>query len=245
MKLLIDSGNTRLKWAYEQSERLSQTYAIINHNLNANILKDQWQHLPVPHQIAIACVNSPLILDLVQKTAQSLWPYCPIVIAQSKAIELGIRNGYETPETLGIDRWLALIAAYQHFQRAICVVDCGTAITIDITDDTGRHQGGLIAPGLALMQKSLTQNTARLTFNDQPQAVGFANNTNAGIFNGSLFAACGLIEHSLKLYNQPAQLVLTGGDASIIATQLELPAFIDEHLVLRGLSLVTKYNFNQ
>ncbi|MDD2723719.1 MAG: type III pantothenate kinase [Methylovulum sp.] len=238
MNLLIDMGNTRLKWAVYGHGRLHNQAALANHQLDGETLKQQWQPLPIPKQIAIACVSASPLLTLVESISTELWPGAPIFQAKSQAQACGVTNAYQQPEKLGVDRWLALIAAHRHYPAAVCVVDCGTAITVDLLEANGEHRGGYISPGLALMKQALAQGTNALPFisghyPDQP-----ALSTEAAIHSGTLLAARGLIEHVLATRAAPSQLLLTGGDASIIAEHLNIPAVIDSDLVLCGLAIV-------
>jgi type III pantothenate kinase len=235
MILLIDMGNTRLKWAMAEHGQLHGQAALANVQLDRETLKQQWQTLPTPQQVAIACVSASPLLTLVQSISHELWPEATIVQAKSQAQALGVTNAYQQPEKLGVDRWLALIAAHWHYPTAVCVVDCGTAITVDLLEANGEHRGGYISPGLALMKKSLAQGTNALPLIDTSYPDQPALSTEAAIHSGTLLAARGLIEHVLATRAAPSQLLLTGGDAHIIAEHLNIPAEIDNDLVLRGL----------
>jgi type III pantothenate kinase len=237
MKLLIDLGNTRLKWATCNRLEITQKPAILNTDLNRNVLKQMWQTIDAPRHLAISCVGSNTLFDLVITVIVELWPEISISREKSQASRFGITNAYLEPEKLGVDRWLAMIAGYHTYHKAICIVSCGTAITLDIVDDKGKHQGGLISPGLRLMQESLAKNTENLELSDAGYSFGLANYTAAAIHNGTLSAACGLIELTLSNLHDSLQLVLTGGDAEIIAQNLSRPYIIDRELVLRGLAL--------
>jgi type III pantothenate kinase len=149
-------------------------------------------------------------------------------------------NAYQQPEQLGVDRWLALVAVRRHYQIPACIVDCGTAITVDLMDVNGKHQGGLISPGLTLMRKALTEGTEALQFLETDYVFGPANFTGAAIYSGTLSAAAGLIEHVLTRQPGTVQLILTGGDAKLIARQLMGKPVIDTNLVLRGLAMVVE-----
>ncbi len=243
MNLLIDIGNTRLKWGITHAGQLIIGQALVNHRLDRADLVAAWKVLATPRCIGIACVSGNWLADLAQSVATELWPDVDIIRVKSKASEFGVRNAYRQAEKLGVDRWLALVAARHHYQLPACIVDCGTAITVDLIDAEGVHQGGLICPGLALMKKSLTQNTAALQLdetqlNKADYAPGLANFTGAAIHSGALYAACGLIEHVLKRQVNPVQLIMTGGDAAVVAPQLGIKSIIDTDLVLRGLSVV-------
>jgi type III pantothenate kinase len=105
-------------------------------------------------------------------------------------------------------------------------------------DAEGNHQGGLISPGLTLMRKSLVEGTEALQFHETDHVVGLANFTEAAIYSGTLSAAVGLIEHVLSRQTDTLHLILTGGDAGLIAPQLKGQLVIDPDLVLRGLAIV-------
>jgi type III pantothenate kinase len=131
-----------------------------------------------------------------------------------------------------------LVAVWQQYQAPACIVDCGTAITVDLLDAHGRHQGGLISPGLTLMKQSLGQGTEALPVSQASHGFGLADSTEAAIYSGTLMAAIGLVEHVLAQHPSGVRLILTGGDAELIAGQLDAAADVDPDLVLRGLLCV-------
>lgn len=237
MNLLIDMGNTSLKWATCHHLEIIPKPAILNTDINRNVLEQFWHAIDAPLNLAISCVSSNTLFDLVISVVVELWPEILIYREKSQASGFGITNAYSEPEKLGVDRWLAMIAGYHTFHKAICIVSCGTAITLDIVDDEGKHQGGLISPGLRLMQEALAKNTENLELSEVGYSFGLANFTAAAIHNGTLSAACGIIEHTLSMQPYNLQLLLTGGDAEIIAEHLSKPFIIDRELVLRGLAL--------
>lgn len=240
MNLLIDMGNTRLKWGVSNNLCIPPGLPISNTQINRNTLIQLWQNVTLPDQVAISCVSARQLFDLVSSVAYELWPGISIILAKSAATAFGICNAYQQPEKLGVDRWLCLLAAYYSYRKALCIVDCGTAITVDVIDASGKHLGGMISPGLRLMKESLALGTENLKANEATFPFGLAKSTDAAIYNGTLSAACGLIELVLQNYPGPLQLLLTGGDAEIIATHLSRPAIIDPDLVLRGLALTLK-----
>jgi type III pantothenate kinase len=236
--LLIDLGNTRLKWAIGNEFSIEPGEPVLNSNLNSTSLIQLWRDIKTPDQIAIAFVCSQEVLGLVTNVANELWPDIKINMAKSEAENYGITNVYPQPEKLGVDRWLGMIAAYHKCQTDICIVGCGTAVTVDMVNSEGRHLGGLICPGLRLMKESLSQNTKNLPFTEfinYPS--GLADCTEAAIHNGVLLAICGLIEQSLINRGNSFKLILTGGDADFIAAHLSTPSIIDTNLVLNGLAL--------
>ena len=238
MNLLVDIGNTRLKWAVLQDGGFVTGRALVNRQITRHGLVEAWKMQTQPERLAIACVSSTPLLELVLAVVVELWPTIEIIRAKSQAYAYGVYNAYQQPEKLGVDRWLALVAVRNHYQLPACIVDCGTAITVDLIDADGKHQGGLICPGLTLMKKALAQGTDALQFHETNYAFGPANFTEAAIYSGTLSAAVGLIEHVLTKQSKAIQLILTGGDAGIIAAQLAIKPIIDNDLVLRGLAIV-------
>lgn len=242
MNLLVDIGNSRLKWGIESDQEITQNKALFHQSINfSQHLAKDWQALVSPKILAIASVSSNAVRLKVTRLAQQLWKDIKIIIAKSAFKEFGVQNSYLQPEKLGVDRWLALIAGYNHYQQALWVVDCGTAITIDFINAQGQHQGGLISPGLQLMKTALSTHTATLNFSKEKRYnLGLANQTNQAIFNGTLYATTGLIEQAINQKSLKPIIILTGGDAQIIAKNLSFPVIIEPNLVLKGLALLTQ-----
>lgn len=235
MNLLIDLGNSRLKWACATGENVQQAEPLPHSEIMLPVLKTLWSDLQ-PQKIAISCVGKVELLNVITAVTRELWGDIPIHLAKSESNAFGVKNGYLQPEKLGVDRWLALCAVWQKTHSPVCIIDCGTAITVDVLNENGEHQGGLICAGLSLMKKALATNTAVLPLANSTHNIGLATETQAAIFNGTLFAACGLIEKTMTKLPENTQLFLTGGDAEIIATQLERPFILESNLVLQGLN---------
>lgn len=235
MNLLLDLGNSRLKWVCVENEQFSPVQSLTNSQLTCPTLISIWRELH-PTNVAISCVGNTELLQIIMTTIEQLWGDISLYFANSLPQACGIINGYKQPEKLGVDRFLALIAAREQTHLPICVVDCGTAITVDVLNEHGEHQGGFICAGLSLMKKALALNTADLPLVEIAQNEGFATNTQAAIFNGTLFAVCGLIEKTMSQLPENTQLFLTGGDAEQISSQLSRPFFLENDLVLKGLN---------
>ena len=155
--LLIDIGNTSLKWAVwesgefrqkgAESYRLSEIEALCNKFFSA---------LPVQGKIYISCVAGAQVKDAIDLWLQKKWQIKAVyVISQQQ--QMGLVNAYHDIETLGVDRWYAMIGAWLKYKKAFCVIDCGTAVTLDVVDNDGQHLGGLIMPGLTMMRSALKQ----------------------------------------------------------------------------------------
>ncbi len=236
--LLVDIGNTRLKWALGNQDEITSDDTILNTKVSRAYLIQLWQDIASPRQLAIACVSSRHLLETVVSAANELWPTVKITQALSQAESFGVTNAYVRPETLGVDRWLGMVAAYHRYQATLCVVGCGTAVTVDIIAKGGQHLGGYICPGLRLMQQALAHNTENLSMaNAATYAIGLGNCTEAAIHNGAVLAVCGLIEKSIKTQGDNLKLILTGGDADLIKPYLTTPAILEPNLVFSGLAL--------
>jgi type III pantothenate kinase len=233
MKLLIDSGNTRLKWATFDDGVLAEVKAVVHESTNVlSQLQKEWAKLAHPESIYISCVNGSQ--SQLKSFLLNLWPNNKLTFVQSSVMSHGVINAYPQPDKLGVDRWLAMIAAKKEYQAPLCIVDCGTAITLDCIDAQGQHLGGMIMPGWSLMQQALHTETANLKFSNANYTKGLANQTQAAIFNGRLTAIQGFIKAGMK---GSEQLILTGGDAKFIHQALALTAILDLKLVFKGLVL--------
>ncbi|MCF7969990.1 MAG: type III pantothenate kinase [Methylococcaceae bacterium] len=240
MNLLIDIGNTRVKWAIQELDKLDTFAAIAHHqdDFSATLIS-AWRLLAMPDCIYIACVGSIEIKQLLINIIRLVWSNCPIQEIHSEKFSCGVSNGYLNPEKLGVDRWLAMLGAYEHYSAPLCIVDFGTAITLDVIDEHGWHLGGLIMPGLTLLKQSLNKGTADLSYCTEPHEQGLANSTQAAIYSGSLYAIKGFIEAGLMQCAQTTQLILTGGDALFLADILKLEAVVDTELVFKGIALLS------
>jgi len=241
MKLLIDIGNTRIKWCVEKNEVLGKGNVIVHQQTDfIQQIQLAWLNLDTPNTLVISCVSNQQIVEQLISLAETLWPNIKVMVAKSTAQAGGLSNAYPKANTLGVDRWLGLIALQYFYSGNSCVVDCGTAITIDMINQQGQHLGGLICPGLQLMKQSLSAGTARLSNSDQHFDVGLANSTESAIYSGALYAAAGLIEKSIADFSTCQTVVITGGDGGIIAKHLNLDCIVDTDFILKGLSLYSK-----
>ncbi|MBU0501391.1 MAG: type III pantothenate kinase [Gammaproteobacteria bacterium] len=240
--LLVDIGNSRLKWAllldgirgaqHSEPYRPGQLVAL---------LPRIWQGIR-PQRILIASVASEAVNREIAHWSEATWGLPPEFM-RSQAQCLGVTNGYREPERLGIDRWLALIAAYHRCGGSVGVVDAGSAVTIDLVDGQGRHRGGWILPGVALQGRCLRANTAIPAFDDLAPVLAPGHATAEAIANGGLLAVAGAIEQAARIVAVRGDLpgirwVLTGGDGDRLANLLTLEFEIMDGLVMDGLHLM-------
>lgn len=233
--LLIDLGNTRLKWALAVDGVLSTPVQAIAWPAAALPLAG-WRQAPIA-AIGLASVAPA---EVTQSLVDALRPVAATVYRPATtAAWQGLRCAYAEPARLGIDRWLALIAAYSRdASRAYTLVSAGTALTVDRLDADGRHRGGVIAPGLAAMRDGLTAAAPGLAgLGTGDAGPGLARDSADAIASGCLQAALGVIErHRHDEAGAPSSLILTGGDAPVLAPHLGDAVQVEPALVLEGLA---------
>lgn len=241
--LLIDQGNSRLKWAVHAgnlplaSERVSYRDQSL-----ASALEMQWASLARPERVLVASVADSGSRYGLQQWLQHRWSLTPEFLV-SPAQGQGIRNAYSEPARLGCDRWAAMVAAYHLAGSGVCVVDCGTAVTLDVVTAEGQHRGGLILPGLAAMQTGLGHHTAlpQVDFATAGDAL-LGVTTEDAIVLGSTRAVAALVDETLtaasEQYGDELACYLTGGDAGLIVTRLAGPCVQVPDLVLQGLAMI-------
>ena len=245
MILLIDIGNTRIKWAALSQGRIGQQSAIAHEGLTREQLHAAMlATAPSAQRVLASNVGGTRVGELIADCIRSEWRI-EVEFVQSSASAGGVRNAYRDPRKLGVDRWLAMIGAHAVESGPVCVVSVGTAMTIDAVDADGRHHGGVIVPGPQLMVASLFSNTSeiarRAEQGDSTLAL-FADNTLGAVEQGATHALAALAERAVETFGretgQPSALMLSGGAAARVASAVSLPYRIVPDLVLRGLAVL-------
>ena len=238
-KLLIDRGNTRLKWQLVDGLTLLDKGAIQNNeSVDQAFLDYQIAGLD---DIWVSNVTSDHFeSDLLVWSKKRGLGTDKVHFVKSNQQAYGVINAYEEPERLGVDRWLAMIAARELFSGLLCVVDCGTACTLDVIDSSGQHQGGYIVPGLSMMSKSLLSNTEKIKI-DQPISENFlGKNTSEAVSLGIQKSLLGFIQQAVndlvEQYREPVSLVITGGDGAVISKGLSMESVFIPELIFKGLN---------
>lgn len=249
MLLVIDSGNTRTKWALVDGAVMQSTEVCMNADLAQSALQ---QAAKKAHKVIIANVAGNLMAQQLAKLIAPLKAHFVVAKPQTNQV----MNAYEQAEKLGADRWAALVAAWQINQQSTLVVNAGTAITMDCLlagkANKSAFLGGTIMPGLGLMQAALNYNTAQLNV-EKGEHQSFPTNTQNAIQTGCLNAVIGAILVLLQQLqkheseNFSPKIVMSGGDAFTIAAALtpylktgEKQVMIVENLVLQGLVILEK-----
>ncbi|MDH2918150.1 MAG: type III pantothenate kinase [Sideroxydans sp.] len=241
MKLLIDAGNSQMKFALLSAASWHDLPPLATHK-HAE-LSAHWQacrELDWSRVNAVWASNVAGDGVAAQLRDAVAAHKVPLHIIQAQRAQGGVQNGYENAAQLGSDRWAALLAARALCQDDCLVVSCGTATTIDALNAQGEFLGGLILPGLDLMRSSLLARTAQLKHADGRYAK-FPRNTADAIMSGALQATLGaLLQQYAVLQNNAAQVILTGGAAGALQAQLELPVRVVENLVLHGIAHIAQ-----
>ena len=239
MKLLIDLGNTRLKWATWSGSRL-QAGGVFAHAGQSLLteLPREWVELVRVDAVLVASVLAPAReQELDDFVRQRFSLHAEFV--RSPAAALGVRNAYAEPARLGVDRFLALAALHAQRAAAQVLASVGTALTVDALGADGVHHGGLILPAPQLMREAVLAGTARVG-TAQGNYRELPHDTADAVVSGALYAALGAIErfraNAARRLGSTPLLHLTGGGADELAALL--PDAVRAHdLVLRGLAL--------
>jgi type III pantothenate kinase len=235
--LAIDAGNSRIKWgSAERGEWLERGVLATAH---AHELRDALAGLPAPERIVVANVAGDTVAESI-RDALAFFAAQPVWVVGRDA-QCGVRSGYAQPAQLGPDRWAALIGA-RHLHDGACVVaNAGTTMTVDALSAEGLFMGGAIVAGYSLMQDALAKNTARLKRQDGAFSV-FPDNTGDAIASGALNAMTGAIERMARYMAQAGEadalVMLSGGDAGVLAPLLNARVRVVDNLVLEGLKCI-------
>lgn len=258
--LTIDAGNTRTKWATFDEANVRQAHGTVpNNELGAS---QAWHDCPwhlckkaVISNVAGAEIGANLQAILHHHGLDNHW-------IKSTTTACGLVNGYQQPETLGTDRWVAMIAAWHLAQTPCVVVNAGTALTVDAitpqdnaTAGLAKFIGGMILPGLQMMQTHLAQNTAQIGLK-QGTLQDFPQNTGDAVYTGAIRAMIGAVtdmisrlseyQSSAGHHNKATRCVVTGGDAYVLTealraqSSLACEVIVVENLVLQGLLLIER-----
>ena len=245
--LLVDIGNSRVKWARFAGGELGEQSAAAHAGWSA----DQWratlfQGEPVDRVLAASVAGGASVTALDAAARAATGRGIERITTQRAAA--GVVNGYADPGLLGVDRWLAAIGAYRRVRSACVIADIGTAATIDVVAADGQHRGGYIVPGPQLMVASLLHGTSDLAAFSATSPRGaraaFADNTRDAIERGCRVALAAWVGRCLRdaecLEGATPRLLLTGGALPELLPWLDVAGEAVPDLVLRGLLEVAR-----
>jgi type III pantothenate kinase len=232
MNLVIDIGNTNIKAGLFDKETLVRVFSFSN----LETLKAEFTQFE--GKIIVSNVSKPSLNDELLEWNKTIEFF-------SISTPSPVQIDYDTPQTLGVDRIIACVGAYQLTQKACLVVDIGTCITLDFVDVAGVFRGGNISPGPDTRFKSMNNFTASLpleSLNQESKPIGKSTKEalQSGVKFGIIHEIMGTY-HFLSQKNPEIQLVLTGGYTSFFDTMLKEGIFAEPNLVLIGLNTLLNY----
>ena len=250
MDLLVDIGNTAVKWAYLGDDGLSDSRRAYHGSHDGCVtMPEAIISGPVPGRVLVSNVAGPAVSAAYTEAMKTAWGVAPRFIRPQPS-GFGIQCGYEEPWRLGADRWAALVGARRRFPGNCCIVSAGTALTADAMEASGRHLGGVIAPGGKLMERALLRETGAIVdsvkgldaIDPAPQSWG--RHTRAAIAQGTLMAVKGFVGRvqaaAQSLWGKDFKLILTGGDAGAVVEVAGSDAIVAPDLVLEGLAVMAR-----
>ena len=226
--LLIDLGNTRLKLAWAQGDGVDYLGTVDDPRAVVERVPE------APASIWLSSVADPQHTQQLVDALAAHWA-CPIEVVSVARYHRHLPTRYATDQ-LGVDRWLAMLGCRGLCQRACLVVDCGTAITLDLVAGEGVHVGGYILPGLGLMRQALLQATAIRVPEAGPSESELPTDTASAINQGAQASVVALIEKLLEQAGAEVALFIGGGDARSLSPLVSGRHDIVEQMVLLGLS---------
>jgi len=244
MKLLVDIGNSRVKWATLDGARLGEQQAASYSAWTQHDWRRSLFAVPGIDEVIVASVSEAPSAALDSAAELAIGRRATFVATSEQAA--GVRNAYREPRLLGVDRWLAIIAGHAATGGDCCVADIGTATTFDAVTASGEHLGGFIIPGPRLMVHSLHGGTAdlagRSAASGSAGGAPLADNTRDAIERGCRLAVAALVDRGVAdveaRLGTRAGLLLTGGAAATVMPLLRSRATLVPDLVLRGLAVL-------
>lgn len=238
-RLILNLGSRRLAWRGPDGHG-----SFVHDGVPGRRLLAELAGRPAPAEVVLGSVAAEAVTAELAAACRSVWGVEPRrLLARREAC--GVRNGYARPETLGIDRWAGVVAAYVAWGGGFLLADCGTATTLDFVDAQGRHRGGLIAPGAELMRRALAAGTRlELVAAEVPVPELLGADTQSAVAGGVRESIAGLLETMAgrieAAYGGPLRLVVTGGAAAGLGARLG-PAWQQApDIVLDGLDLLAR-----
>ncbi len=255
--LEFDVGNSFCKWRLIQNQQVLNRGKIVTKELEALSINEEGNKSCLSAQSKAWLLTQESFKDIANQQLDGVYvcsvasDKCNQVLGQlsRELLQLeanvfktqhqtaGVKNSYKDPSKMGADRWLVSIsAAHKYPGKYLYVVDCGSAINIEILSQDATHMGGYIIPGINMMQNTLLNNTAKVSKALRELSLQPGKETGSNVANGSMLAAIAVIEKLQRKAEQENGLVLlTGGDAPLLKNYLDMSniAFVED-LVLDG-----------
>lgn len=248
MKLLLDLGNTRIKWAHSKTGASAfdrQGECLYGDRSPDDLLDRLWSAATPPESVWLCSVIDPVSAAAFEQAVWRRWD-CPVHWIRPQVEGFGVRCAYVDPLRLGADRWAAMVGARALQRGAVCILHLGTTLTADVVDSSGCHLGGIIAPGRRMLQRSLQSGTAQvITDSDELQWAEqdrLGRDTDACVAWGvrhSLIGCCmEVLGAARKRLGSGMTIILAGGDARWAHDLLPCASQVEPDLVLRGVAMI-------
>ena len=246
MKLLIDIGNTNSSMSLWDNSKLSMVNNSSNKKLFVALRKYSKKNLEKIIFISVVSIKeNKVIKNQLKKIFK-----CNVEQIKSSPKLFGVINGYERPKKLGDDRWSAIVGSYIFYQEPLIIVDCGTAISIDIINSEGVHQGGYILGGFngytESFQKAYNLKNIRLKESTILQKKSFPRKTETGITEGYLLMVLSTVENIYYQFRKnqkiSPKLLISGGYGKIISKKLSVKNLYEPDLVLKSIGLIEDHS---
>ncbi|MCG8436693.1 MAG: type III pantothenate kinase [Pseudomonadales bacterium] len=242
MKLFIDIGNTAMKWRYRRSGSVVQGGCRHGRDWRS-VVATLLAGAPGEGGLTSIWVASVAGREADAEVAGLLQVATGIQpqFYYSRQSHHGVTSCYPDPVRLGVDRWVAMIEGFRRFGACI-IVDCGSALTIDAVDASGRFMGGYIVPGLGMLRGALLRDTADVHIEPGASSLGLGQSTGQCVHNGLLRMSVAFVTEVVvelrQVLDDTCKVLVTGGDGPEL---LDVFAFDYAHmpdLVLDGLEFV-------
>lgn len=244
MKLLVDVGNTRIKYCQLKGSVIESVCRVNHHNQYSDVLGAEWSQLEPPSKVWVSNVAGQQAFDAINRYCQRQWNIQASFVKVQKQFG-DIKNCYEYIDQMGVDRWMIIVGAREIFPEGnVIIIDAGTAVNIELLNQNNHYLGGAILPGMNLMHQVLMGNThmteAELESSALVGAVGKSTKqcVDAGVQHGLLGAIERVAKTMRQQLNGPVNFLITGGGASWLQDKLELELVHAPDLVLLGLEKV-------
>ena len=239
MRLLVDVGNTQVKYVLQASDNsapLSDVIYLDYQTFRDHLTEDKFVSIS---EIILANVHSNEIYDAIESWAGL--NNIAFTQVHSAAKAFGVISSYQQPERLGVDRWLAMIGAKQLYSNQnVLIIDAGTATTIDLLDKNGQHYGGWIMPGVQTLFDSILVRTQKIVATPKPTAsLSFGMDSSNCLNHGSWAMTVGAIKEAIIQANSILTLdnvLITGGNGQELAKLIANNCQLEPKLVFHGLS---------
>ncbi len=243
MILELDCGNSFIKWRVLSDKAVVQLGVVGSlEELLAALCGVSGLKLCAARMVSVRSDEETAALKVLLASHFNVEPLC----AKSAVSAGGVRNGYSEYERLGLDRWLAILAAFQLAGKACLVLDLGTAVTSDFVSSDGEHLGGFICPGVPLMRNQLRTHTRRIRYDDVAAEKALrvlvpGRSTVEAVERGCSLMLRGFVQTQLELareyWGEDFEVFLTGGDAGSVEEILPVARVMPD-LIFIGLAIV-------